>query len=101
MLRVRQCLTGSNVGEADPGREVQVEEDLGDALRAQRRKIAHYVLAGPLQWPALPARVVVEQVDDAAHDDPHRVRVAPGLARALAHRLDACAEVSEVLAAAA
>ena len=45
--------------------------------------------------------VVVDQVDDAAHHDPHGLRVAPGLTRAIAHRLDRRAEVGEVLPAAA
>ena len=86
---------------ADPGREVEVEEDLGDALRAQCSKVVKHLLARPLEWPTLPAGVVVNEVDEAAHDDPHGLGVAPSLARALAHRLDARADPGEVLPAAA
>ena len=45
-------------------------------------------------WAAPLRGLVVDEVDDAADHDLHGLRVAPGLARAIAHRLDRRAEVS-------
>jgi hypothetical protein len=54
-----------------------------------------------VKGPAPPAGIVVDQIDDAAHHDLHRLGVAPGLARAVAHRLDRRGEGGEVVLAAA
>lgn len=56
--------------------------------RAQSCKIVEHLLPRPVERPALPTGIVVDELDQAAHDDPDGRRVAPGPTRGLQHELD-------------